>query len=98
MKEVFTMRVTHYPNEKLFKAEDNGKEMGRISYSESEKMIIIDSTQVDPLYKGQKIGDQLVEAVVKFARDTQKKIVPLCPFAKAYFEKRPGQYTDVLDK
>ena len=92
------MRVTHYPNEKLFKAEDNGKEMGRISYSESEKMIIIDSTQVDPLYKGQKIGDQLVEAVVKFARDAQKKIIPLCPFSKAYFEKRPDQYTDLLDK
>ena len=87
-----------YPNEKLFKAEDNGKEMGKISYSESEKMIIIDSTQVDPLYKGQKIGDQLVEAVVKFARDAQKKIIPLCPFAQAYFEKRPDQYTDVLDK
>ena len=75
------MRFTHYPNEKLFKAEDNGKEMGKISYSESEKMIIIDSTQVDPIYKGQKIGDQLVEAVVKFARDAQKQnnsSLPIC--------------------
>ena len=98
MKEVFSVRITHYPSEKLFKAEGDGKEMGKISYSESEKLIIIDSTQVDSIYKGQKIGDQLVEAVVKFARDTHKKIVPLCPFAKAYFEKRPGQYTDVLDK
>lgn len=92
------MKITHDPSGKLFRAKDDEKEMGKISYSESEKIIIIDSTQVDPLYKGQKIGDQLIEAVVKFAREAQKKIIPLCPFAKAYFEKRPSQYTDVLDK
>ena len=92
------MKVTHYPNEKSFKAEEAGIEMGKISYSESEKIIIIDSTHVDPLYKGQKVGDQLVDAVVTLARETQKKIVPLCPFAKAYMEKNPDQYADILDK
>ena len=94
------MKIIAKPESQVLHMVDaNEKHVGELNYMvKDQKMIIIDSTQVDPLYKGQKIGDQLVEAVVKFARDAQKKIIPLCPFAKAYFEKRPDQYTDLLDK
>ena len=41
------------------------------------------------------IGKDLVKAGVDFARQNNLKIIPLCPFAKAEFEKH-ADYTDVL--
>ena len=35
------------------------------------------------------IGKVLVEKAVRKARDENKKIIPLCPFARAEFDKHP---------
>ncbi|MGA0555386.1 GNAT family N-acetyltransferase [Larkinella sp. VNQ87] len=73
-----------------------GKTEAEITYVWSgEKRIIIDHTGVSEALKGQSIGKQLVHAAVAFAREKQLKILPLCPFARAVFEKTPD-YQDVL--
>jgi uncharacterized protein len=59
------------------------------------KTMIIDHTQVDTELRGQNIGYQLVCAAVEYARDHQMKIVPVCVFARAVFEKKP-EFGDVL--
>lgn len=56
---------------------------------------IIDHTEVSEVLKGKGAGKQLLEAVVAFARANGHKITPLCPFAKAQFDKTP-EYADVL--
>lgn len=58
--------------------------------------LIIDHTMVSDELRGQGAGDQLLEEVVAFARDNDRKIIPLCPFAKARLEKYKDQYQDVL--
>ncbi|MCO4096113.1 N-acetyltransferase [Macrococcoides canis] len=60
-----------------------------------EDMIIIDHTEVSDELRGQGAGYSMVEAAVKFARDNNLKILPLCPFAKSVFDKKP-EYQDVL--
>ena len=55
---------------------------------------IIDHTEGNPDFKG--IGKKLLDAAVTYARENNKKIIPLCPFAKATFEKRPD-LQDVLN-
>lgn len=62
-----------------------------------ERIIIIDHTDVPELYKGQGIGQGLVERAVADARAAGKTIVPLCPFAAAMFRKHPD-WADVLDR
>ncbi len=57
--------------------------------------MIIDHTEVSNQLGGKGIGKKLLSAVVQFARDKKVKIMPLCPFAKAVFEKEAA-YTDVL--
>lgn len=57
--------------------------------------IIIEHTEVDKSLKGQGIGYSLVDAVVNWARAEELKILPLCPFAKAVFQRKPA-YHDVL--
>ncbi|MGK2740081.1 GNAT family N-acetyltransferase [Tepidicaulis sp. LMO-SS28] len=60
------------------------------------KLIIIDHTGVPDAFKGQGIGKQLVERAVADARAGGQKILPLCPFAAAQFEKHP-EWADVLE-
>lgn len=57
--------------------------------------IIIEHTQVNPELKGQGIGGKLLDEIVAFAREKKIKVLPLCPFAQAQFEKN-SQYKDVL--
>lgn len=60
-----------------------------------ETRIIIDHTEVDESLKGQGVGKKLVTEAVKFAREKGTKIMPLCPFAQAVFEKEKD-FKDVL--
>ena len=49
--------------------------------------IIVDHTEVSDQLKGTGAGKKLVERIVQYAREENKKVVPLCPFAKAQIEK-----------
>lgn len=57
--------------------------------------IIIDHTDVNAALKGQGVGKQMVTKAVEFAREKGLKIVPLCPFAKSFFDK-VKEFSDVL--
>ena len=61
----------------------------------SDKLIIIDHTEVPDALRGQRIGDRLVARAVADAREKGFKIFPLCPFAAAQFRSTP-EYRDVL--
>ena len=56
---------------------------------------IIDHTDVDDSLRGEGVGRQLLNALVDWARSTGTKVLPLCPFAKAQFDKDPA-IQDVL--
>lgn len=79
-----------------FKAVSSGTEAGRMTYSwAGDKRIIIDHTEVNPNFKGQNVGKQMVLAAVEFARKSDIKILPLCPFAKSVIDRNP-ELQDVL--
>ncbi|RUS49010.1 GNAT family N-acetyltransferase [Cohnella sp. AR92] len=60
----------------------------------SDGTIVILHTLVSDRLRGQGIGQRLVQKVVELAREEGVKIVPLCPFAKAQFQ-RVENYQDV---
>lgn len=77
---------------------DGEKEIGEMTWSDAgETMMIIDHTYVDPEYRGQKLAEKLVFEGIEKARRENKKIVPLCPFAKKEFDRKK-EYADVLRK
>lgn len=59
------------------------------------KIMIIDHTGVPKELGGQGVGQALVLRAIEDARSEGFKIVPLCPFAKAQFDKHP-EWGDVL--
>ena len=74
----------------------NGKRVGEMTYVKAgDTRIIIDHTEVGDELRGQGAGKKLVLAAVEMAREKGIKILPLCPFAKAVFEKTP-EIGDVL--
>jgi hypothetical protein len=75
-------------------AKENGKKAGKMTYSiTSGGFIIIDHTEVEPSFNGKGVGKQLLYKIVEMAREKNIKIMPLCPFVKAMFQKT----TDVQD-
>jgi len=84
-------------------AKENGYYVGDASEPKAEIHVvptgetkwIIDHTYVSDELRGQGIGEQLVLRVVEAARKEGRTIIPLCPFAKAQFD-RHEDYQDVL--
>ncbi|MTD31438.1 GNAT family N-acetyltransferase [Planomicrobium sp. YIM 101495] len=78
-----------------FTVNENGEELGFISFIEEDDVMTIDHTEVSPQLKGQGAGKKLVERAVQHARDEGKKVIPQCAFAKSVIEQNP-EFQDVL--
>lgn len=79
-----------------FYVEVSGRRDALMTYTwAGEDKIIIDHTEVGDSLRGQGVGYKLVEASVNFMRTKGIKVIPLCPFAKAVFDKK-AEYNDVL--
>lgn len=79
-----------------FEAFIDGRHAGLMTYTwAGEERFIIDHTEVEEAYNGKGVGKEMVLAAVDFARKEGKKIIALCPFAKATFQKNE-ELQDVL--
>ena len=74
---------------------DSEKEIGEIAYSYiNDDLIDIYHTEVNPNYRGQNLGQKLIEAVVGYARDNKLKAKASCPYVAKVFGKT-DQYNDI---
>ncbi|MEM6626944.1 MAG: GNAT family N-acetyltransferase [Pseudomonadota bacterium] len=79
-------------------AQLDGYPDAEMTYSRAgETLLIIDHTAVPDELRGKSAGLALVTRAVEDARADGTKILPLCPFAKAQFDKHPD-WADVLNK
>ena len=80
----------------MFYVGQDGAILAELVYTKpSNEKMIIEHTEVDESLSGKGIGLQLVHTAVDYARTHQMKIIPLCPFAKSVFDKKP-EFADVL--
>lgn len=75
----------------------DGEKLAELTYSVAGSRVILDHTDVDDRLRGQGAGKKLVTAAVEWARKENKKLMPLCPFARSVFDKTPD-FADVLAK
>ena len=79
-----------------FEATIDGEKAGLMTYTwAGEDRFIIDHTEVGESFNGKGVGKEMLMKAVEFARENNKKIIPLCPFAKATFQKNEN-LRDVL--
>ncbi len=86
------MKIKHLrePGGGYFRAEQDGREAGRMTYSDAGSKMIIDHTEVSPEFQGMGVGKQMVMACADYARENGKKILPLCSFARGVFDRVPS--------
>lgn len=71
-----------------FFIENEGKHLAEMVYvMAGDTKMIIEHTEVDDSLRGQGIGKKLQAELVAYVREKGIKVVPLCPFAKATFDK-----------
>ncbi len=81
----------------IYFIEEDGDILAEIVYANANdnQLLIIEHTEVDDALRGKNIGFELVHKMVEHARMNGQKIAPVCPFAKAVFDKKPD-FQDVL--
>ncbi len=78
-----------------FVIDRDGKRLATMTYTVAgDDTIIIDHTDVDAALRGTGAGQALVAATVAWARDSARKVLPLCPFARSVFDRTP-EYADI---
>jgi len=79
-----------------FFIEQDGKRVAEMTYSRANaSLVIIDHTEVDASLGGKGVARKLLDAAVKWARETHTKVMATCPYALAQFAKDPS-IRDVL--
>ena len=87
----YTVEHEEAASKGAFYIDKAGQRVAEMTYSRTNAtMIIIDHTDVDDSLRGEGVGRQLLNALVDWARSTGTKVLPLCPFAKAQFDKDPA--------
>ena len=92
----YTVEHEEAASKGAFYIDKAGQRVAEMTYSRTNAtMIIIDHTDVADSLRGEGVGRQLLDALVAWARGTGTKVLPLCPYAKAQFDKDPS-IRDVL--
>lgn len=73
----------------------DGTVAGAAYYHPLGGALVFTHTEVDPAFEGQGIGSRLVAGALGAAREAGSKIVPLCPFVRAYMARHP-EHDDLL--
>jgi uncharacterized protein len=78
--------------------EEEGKRMGEMIISISDKILTVYHTEVLPEMEGKGIAKKLLNAMADHVRAHHLKMIPLCPYVSSVFTKNPEKYNDVLYK
>jgi len=68
---------------------------GFIDYQETDELVVLTHTEVDPAFEGQGIGSLLARAALDDIRERQLKALVICPFILCWLRNH-HEYLDVL--
>jgi uncharacterized protein len=84
-------RVTDNPDERRYELWLGTTRAGLIEYLAEPDTVLLVHTEIDPAFAGQGLGERLVAGAIDDLRARGLKLVPLCPFVRAYLRRHPDQ-------
>lgn len=88
--------VTNNEEETRFELILDGEVAGFADYRQAPRELrSFLKTEVDPAYRGQGIGGQLIKAALDSTRDSGLGVLPYCPAFQSYIAKNP-EYLDLV--
>ncbi|WP_125775511.1 GNAT family N-acetyltransferase [Antribacter gilvus] len=96
MSDETQLTVVDNPGESRFDVRlADGTVVGSAYYEREPGVVIFTHTEVDPSMEGKGVGSRLAAGALGLAREAGDRIVPLCPFIRAYVKKHP-EYEDLV--
>ena len=73
----------------------DGQHAGLAAFEERPGVEVFTHTEIDHAFEGKGLASQLVRAALDDVRSRGLRVVPVCPFTKAWIERHPD-YQDLL--
>jgi len=81
--------VRDNPDEQRYELLVNGELVGELVYRLRDSRITLLHTEVSPSVEGQGLGGRLVAGALDDIRARGLRVVPVCPFVRAYLRRHP---------
>jgi uncharacterized protein len=82
--------TSHDPAQHRYEASVDGESIGFAAYQLTDKLVIFTHTEVDDRFEGRGVGSTLARFALDDVRtEGTRKVLPLCPFIKAWIEHHP---------
>jgi uncharacterized protein len=82
--------VTRNEDEQRWEARVDGELAGIAAYQLTDKLIVFTHTEVEPAFEGRGIAGVLARTALDAVADEgTRKVMPLCPYIKAWIGRHP---------
>lgn len=90
------MKIFKLKNENKFVVE-NEEIIGELIFSYIDRdNISLDSIRISQEFRGKNLGVLIFKEFIKFVRENNLTVTPICSYAKKIFNKNLDQYKDIL--
>jgi uncharacterized protein len=87
--------VRDNPEERRYEAYVGGELAGFATYHVQPGLVTVMHTEIERAFEGRGIGSQFVAAMLDDIRRRQARVLPVCPFVRAFLQKHP-EYADLV--
>ncbi|HYN68112.1 MAG TPA: GNAT family N-acetyltransferase [Ornithinibacter sp.] len=82
--------VTRNEDEHRWEARIDGELAGIAEYQLTDELVVFTHTEVEPAFEGRGVGGTLARHALDEVRaEGTRKVMPLCPFVKAWITRHP---------
>jgi predicted GNAT family acetyltransferase len=85
------MTVRDNPAELRYELLDGSEVVGEIRYRREPGAVALVHTEVDPSYEGKGAASLLVEEALRDLRERGLRLIPVCPYVRAWLHRHPEQ-------
>jgi predicted GNAT family acetyltransferase len=90
------VEVTRDDDAKRYTASVEGRVAALAEYIPTPELVVFTHTETDSAFEGQGVASQLVRWALDDVRGRGLRVLPVCPFVKAYIGKHLDEYGDLL--
>jgi uncharacterized protein len=90
--------ATNPPSRGAFVLEEGHQRMAEMAFKISGPNMTVFHTEVDPSLQGKGISTKLFNLMISYVREHNLKVIPLCAYVHAQFERHPDKYADIWKK
>jgi uncharacterized protein len=83
------------PRELRYELVEGDTVVGQIRYRREPGAVALVHTELEPAYEGQGLAGALVEGALQDLRERGLRVIPLCPFVRAWLDRHP-EYADLI--